>query len=143
MQRREAAPRRAACSAGLSWRRSPRRNQCTERQKPRGGDAAAAITGNRRGLLASPAPGPPRRDCDGAVPRRARRGGRGPVSWRPLTAAPGGSRPLARPSHDPTRTHAESDPDFIGLDLGITKYDIPKLLFLAKEGFAETEGMKG
>lgn len=100
MQRREAAPRRAACSAGLSWRRSPRRNQCTERQKPRGGDAAAAITGNRRGLL-------------------------------------------ARPSHDPTRTHAESDPDFIGLDLGITKYDIPKLLFLAKEGFAETEGMKG
>lgn len=57
MQRMEAASRRAACSAGLSWSRSPRRNQCTERQKPRGGDEAAAITGNRRGRLASPRPG--------------------------------------------------------------------------------------
>lgn len=58
---------------------------------------------------------------------------------RPLTAAPGESRPLARPSHTPTRTDAESDPDFIGLDLGITKCDIPKL-FLAK---GSPDGIRG
>lgn len=64
-QRRDAASRNASCSAGLSWRRSPRRNQCTERQTTgaeAGTETAAAIAAAncRHGPSSSLASAPPR-----------------------------------------------------------------------------------
>lgn len=138
MQRREAAPLRAACSAGLSWSRSPRRNQCTERQKPRGGDGAAAITGNHGGRLASPHPprDRPAVIAMGRSRRGAGRGGSGPVLWRPLTAAPGESRPLARPSHNPNTNGRRDRPGFYWAGFRDYKMRHSKVVIFSK-GFAE------
>lgn len=114
-QRRDAASRSASCSAGLSWRRSPRRNQCTERQTTGAeagtGTAAAIAAANRRpGPSSSLASAPARRGLAANHRSRAGAGGAPIALYRPQAAMPGAGRVAGDPSHPPPWRYAVQTP---------------------------------